>query len=288
MTFALAKLTWQRSAILPALVLTIAVLTGCGTIGDRISAADQTARSARMVRSVVRTNDFLIVTYARLDRPGEPLSVYVEGDGRAWVTPRQLSMNPTPLQPVALDLAVRDRAANVIYVARPCQYVTSAEDPRCEESYWSHRRFAPEVVRAVSQAIEFHRQRAGSTAIDLVGFSGGGAVAALVAAERSDVRSLRTVAGNLDHVALHSYHKVTQLRGSLNALDVAARLAALPQIHYVGGEDKVVPPFVAQSFARAVGPTTCLKTTIVAGAAHESGWADQWGRLLRDVPSCSR
>ena len=260
-------------------------LAACAGVEDRIKSAETVAARAGFSRQSVRADSFDLVAFERIKEKGGALTVYIEGDGKAWSTRTMISTNPTPEKPVALELAVRDPAPNVVYIARPCQYLETGQDARCTEAMWTSRRFAPEVVAATGQAIDHFKRRAGAEVIHLVGFSGGGAVAALAAAKRSDMASLRTVAGNLDHVALHHHHKVSQLRGSLNALDVARALARLPQIHYSGTRDEIVPAFIARRFADAAGDRACIRLVSVA-AAHESGWAEAWPGLARTVPSC--
>ncbi|MEO5375558.1 MAG: alpha/beta hydrolase [Alphaproteobacteria bacterium] len=257
-------------------------------MADRVSHAESIARAASFTRSGIRTDGFLLTAFSRLAPSGkaESLTVYIEGDGLAWVTRTQLSTNPTPANPTALQLAVQDRAPSVVYLARPCQYTDPASDPKCQPTYWSGRRFAEEVIASTNQAIDQVKARSGARRLHLVGYSGGGAVAALVAARRDDVASLRTVAGNLDHVALHRHHKVTQLTESLNAVNVAKSLKGLPQRHYAGADDTVVPPFIAEGFARAVADSRCVRAITVRGANHHDGWVALWPSLLRQPVAC--
>jgi len=105
-------------------------------------------------------------------------------------------------------------------------------------------------------------------------------VAVLVAAQRSDVASIRTVAGNLDHVTLHRRKEVSPLTGSLNAADVAAQVSAIPQIHYVGAEDDIIGAYVAESYRRRAGTSNCIAIQIISGASHTGGWDDMWSSLV--------
>jgi len=123
------------------------------------------------------------------------------------------------------------------------------------------------------------------TRINLVGYSGGGAVAVLVAARRRDVISIRTVAGNLDHDEVNRIHQVSPMPGSLNAIDVAPQLASIPQLHFSGADDDTVPPAIADRFRAAAGGR-CVKSLVVPGASHESGWPERWPGLLAMRPSC--
>ncbi|HAX91257.1 MAG TPA: alpha/beta hydrolase, partial [Rhodospirillaceae bacterium] len=147
------------------------------------------------------------------------------------------------------------------------------------------KRFAPEVIASVDQTITALVGKNMTPTIDLVGYSGGGAVAVLVAAQRRDVRSIRTIAGNLDHEAVNALHEVSRMAGSLNAIDVAGRVATIPQIHFSGSADDIVPSSVAQRFLeRAASP--CVRTETVRGASHEEGWHVVWPALLKHAPTC--
>jgi pimeloyl-ACP methyl ester carboxylesterase len=119
----------------------------------------------------------------------------------------------------------------------------------------------------------------------LVGYSGGGAVAALVAARRNDVSSLRTLAGYMDHVSLNREVGVTPLKGSLDPIKAAPRLRLIPQIHFSGKKDKVIPKWVAKRFSRAVGNKNCTFVRLV-NATHEKGWERVWQNIGSKIPAC--
>ena len=79
---------------------------------------------------------FVLKGYAK-DGPGKDLVVYIEGDGRAWRSRRVPSDDPTPRDPLAFRLAVRDPAPKVLYLGRPCQYVSPKSWRRCEPRFWT-------------------------------------------------------------------------------------------------------------------------------------------------------
>jgi pimeloyl-ACP methyl ester carboxylesterase len=140
----------------------------------------------------------------------------------------------------------------------------------------------------MDQAVGRFARDAQSTGIDLIGYSGGGAVAALIAARRQDVKSLRTVAGNLDPNGLNEYHEVSPLdERSLDPMAIAAKLAAIPQYHFTGTEDPVVPALIAENFSKRSGKSACIHILPVRGADHVNGWAEAWSRLLALPLSCS-
>ncbi|OAN54699.1 hypothetical protein A6A04_12155 [Paramagnetospirillum marisnigri] len=275
----------MRSSAKALVTVVLAALSGCSSVEDRNGLADSIGARAGMARTVVAAERFNLLAYIRAQSPGQSLTVYFEGDGKGWVGGRP-PINPTPTDPLALRLAAQDGSGNVAYVARPCQFVDLDREARCDESYWTGRRYAPEVVDAMNRAVDHLKARSRASAVDLVGYSGGGAIAVLVASRRTDVASIRTVAGNLDHVALHANHGVSQMPQSLNAIDVAPALARVPQVHYSGGRDPWVPPFVASRYAVRAGADSCVKSETFSGATHTEGWVEQWRMVVKDRPRC--
>ena len=275
----------------PVLVLLVALqLAGCAAgelfLFDRHGLADRIGASAGLVKTLVTAKPFVLTAYHRIAKPGEALTVYIEGDGQAWLSRSQLAADPTPTDPIALRLAALDSSSNVVYLARPCHYTEPRLDPFCRPVYWSNKRFAGEVIAAMDQAVEQFRRHSRAREVHLVGYSGGGAVATLLAARRRDVASLRTVAGYLDHVTLNRHQRVSALTGSLNPIDFAPALATLPQRHFVGSDDRVVPPFIAEGFARRTPASPCIRVTVIEDVAHAKGWVERWPDLLTMPVTC--
>jgi pimeloyl-ACP methyl ester carboxylesterase len=184
---------------------------------------------------------------------------------------------------LGLQLAVADRGPNVVYLARPCQF--TREDPSCDVRYWTTRRYAPEVVTSLSDAMAALEGEAPHQPVDLIGYSGGGALAVLVAARRHDVRSLRTIAANLDVEGVNALHHVSSMPESLNPIELVAAVRAVPQIHFNGSRDSVVPPDIAKRFADAIGGS-CTMTQSIDGMTHDGDWARLWPQLLQQTPHC--
>ena len=264
-----------------ALASVLLALGGC--VLDRDGTANDLARPVGLTRRIVPTGDFALTAFVRLDAPGRPVTVYIEGDGLGYRDRTLPSLDPTPAHPVGLALAAADRSTNVVYLARPCQYTPPQLNPRCDIPYWTRKRFAPEIIAAISRAID--QVVARGSPVNLVGYSGGGAVAVLVAARRGDVASIRTLAGNLDTEEVNKIHGVDPMPDSLNPIEFAVQVASIPQIHFSGGDDETVPTAIADRFRHAVGGT-CVKTVSVPGATHTSGWQERWPNLLGMVPGC--
>lgn len=283
------------TAIKKALLTLIAfaalcLLSACLTtsIGDRVTLAENIAASAHMIKREINAAPFVLTSFERISSGNDQktATLYIEGDGLAWVNRRTPSLNPTPKNPVALKLAARDPAANVVYLARPCQYSPIGPDSFCTRPYWTSHRFAPEVIQAANTALENIKARHNIKQFHLVGFSGGAAVALLLASHRNDIASIRTVAGNLDHEHFNQIHKVSAMPESLNPVDIARHIADIPQHHFIGSDDKIITAALYKSFSRAAGQSTCLKMTIASGASHGKGWEEQWPALLQEPVRC--
>ena len=280
------------TAILPA-CLVLLTLAACAGVEDRRDSVSRLANGAGLHAQALPGGIFRLQTFYRLqpmygETTDASLRVYIEGDGFAWINRNRISLDPTPRNPVALKLAAADRGVPLLYVARPCQFAGIGSNPRCTQQYWTSHRFAPEVIEATSAVIDQVKKAVGATAIELVGFSGGGAVAVLVAARRTDVTSIRTVAGNLDHATLNRRKQVSPLSGSLNAADVAEHVSTIPQIHFVGAEDEIIGAYVAESYRSHAAARNCITIQTVSGASHGDGWEDMWPRLLAlQLPNCN-
>jgi dienelactone hydrolase len=280
----------ERFPIRAVLLAAALCLGACATPTprERFEDAQRLGRDAGFATSTVRTTKLPTVSFVKDGPAAADIVVYLEGDGFAFVTPYLPSEDPTPINPVALKLAMRDARPRIVYIARPCQYVGDLRSTNCQTRDWTTHRYSEDIVQAVNAALDAELRRKPAQAVHLVGFSGGGAVAILLAARRSDVRSIVTVAGNLDHRLHSQIHNLAPLSGSLDPTAVARNIAAIPQIHYVGGDDRVVPRAVGESFVRALPNAACARLEIVAGATHTEPWVERWPAFLARVPECRR
>ena len=256
--------------------------TACTTLPtpqERHRTADALVQYANWEPLALETTPFWLLAYVpQRFATSEQLTVYIEGDGLAWITPSLPSDDPTPNNPVALRLALNHPDGNAAYLARPCQYGGAAQLP-CKQDDWTSARFAPEVVAASDQAIDQLKARFGAERLTLVGYSGGGAVAALVAARRTDVERLITVAGNLDHAAWTQTLRLRPLSGSLNPADEIQRLAPVRQWHFVGGKDRVITPELVQGYADRFPAGSQPVVRIEPDFDHHCCWVEHWARL---------
>ena len=227
------------------------------------------------------TENFVLQTYVpRLLKITDTVTVYIEGDGLAWINTSTPSSNPTPTSPLALKLALRDDSPSA-YIARPCQYIELNQSPLCEQKFWTSDRFSPEVIRSTNQAIDEIKRQFSAKKIILVGYSGGGAVAALVAARRLDIIRLITIAGNLDHRTWTQLHHSSPLTNSLNPVDDIDSLKNIPQTHFVGGKDMIVSENVARAYVSKFPIDSKPSIVVMPEFDHACCWESSWPQLKR-------
>jgi pimeloyl-ACP methyl ester carboxylesterase len=206
------------------------------------------------------------------------VTIYVESDGAPWRFADEPPADPTPAKPMVLRMAVADPSAAVAYLARPCQYLRETDLRKCDPQLWMRGRYSSEVVAAMSDAVDQIKKNSGAARVDLVGYSGGGAMAALIAERRSDVSCLVTIAAPLDTDAWTDALGVSRLDLSLNPADAAAGLRNVRQTHFRGMRDKQVPASTSQRFlGRVSGATVIDKEKF----DHLCCWEDEWKELRR-------
>jgi Poly(3-hydroxyalkanoate) synthetase len=205
------------------------------------------------------------------------LVVYLEGDGRGVIKGR-VTQDPTPSRAMGFELARSDPAPAVLYLARIGQF-QSAQTGQKYQAYWSNKRLAEEAVQAAGQAIDEAKARLGARRIHLIGYSGGGGLAILLAERRSDVASLSTVAGLLDTYWWVREQNYQPLTGSLNPADQAARLTSLPQVHFYGRDDSIIPPDMSAHF-QTLAPFTNFQR-VGLDTNHWKAWPELWPGLLK-------
>lgn len=268
----------MRLAYLAAMTLA----AGCATPpspAERANTANRLAAAHGWQAQSLNAGHFRVRAYLPVASASDQLVVYLEGDGLAWLTPTHPSNDPTPVQPLALQLALAQPSGTAAYLARPCQYM--ATQPNCALRYWTDARFAAEVVDSLDQAIEQLKTRYAARSLVLVGYSGGGTLALLLAARRTDVQRIITVAGNLDPDAWADFHHLRPLRQSLNPTLQRAALAHIPQQHLSGEHDQVVPTALTLRFNDVYPAGAASRVLRFADYDHQCCWARDWPQIWR-------
>jgi len=258
---------------------------------QRTDLAQRQARAANLDWSARHAGIFKIATAIRRANHSERIHVYIEGDGHAWKTRSRPSTDPTPRRPISLELATKDTHPSVVYIGRPCQYLSTADLANCAPQYWTSHRYSQEVVSAINQILDEIATSIGDKAtpsLILIGYSGGGTIAAILSATRVDINGLITVGANLDHRRWTTFHGVSPLHGSMSIDAQLPRLAKVRQCHLFGEQDSTTPPHLAETLLSRVAEIAepgIVRWSTVENFKHSCCWTEIWPKALHQCIS---
>jgi len=204
----------------------------------------------------------------------EELHVYIEGDGTPWIRGTGIAADPTPKKPLTLRLMKRDRAFSA-HVGRPCYF--GVQDAACTPAMWTSRRYSPEVVTSMRAVIRKLLDEHGAKKLVLIGHSGGGTLAVLLAPRFEETIGVITIGANLDVAAWTAFHGYTPLADSLNPVELAPLPPRIRQLHLAGGRDRNVPPKLAEKAAERLGS----RLAVTSRFDHDCCWERRWPEILR-------
>jgi hypothetical protein len=253
---------------------------GCVTPMSRVA---HLARVAGFQEDLVTGSRFRHRIYRREAHGADAssvLHVYIEGDGQPFLSRTTVALDPTPREPLMLRLMALDPARS-LYLGRPC-YFDLSHDPGCDPSFWTVRRFSPEVVDSLAVVLRSEMIRANAREVELYGHSGGGTLAVLLAARVASVTRVVTIGATLDTAAWCALHGYTPLLGSLNPAELGPNPELPRVLHLVGSQDTNTPPELVESAAARIGASSSVR--IVRGYTHNCCWEKIWGRVLRGDP----
>ncbi len=214
--------------------------------------------SSQFEAKQIETGHFSIAVWEKNTiQKGQPLHIYFEGDG-----------NPNPSHKIAFDFAKKDSFSNVIYVARPCQWVN---DKICSQKpqIYKEARFHPEIMKEMQELTEYLIRKHHAPSVTLIGYDGG-AVIALNMASRVQTDKVITIAGITDILAYNTYHDLPEVDPDDidNPADNLALLEQIPQVHYVGKDDNITPRRLVERFvARMKNPKSAV-VKVVPSTGH--------------------
>jgi len=261
-----------------AILLAASATSGCMSAQARF---DARVHAAGLTRDIVRGAAFDHLIVRNGGQAAGALHVYIEGDGTPWRSIAQPSDDPTPRNPLAFELMLRDPHES-IYVGRPCYF--GAMSTGCDPRLWTHQRYSDSVIESMAAAITVARGSRDTRPVILLGHSGGGVLAVLLAHRVNDVIAIVTVAANLDVAEWATFHGYSSLAGSLDP----ARLAredgrnAIPERHFVGSDDRVVPPWIVRSYGKNRAGVTITEWP---GFDHVCCWTSVWLDIVATLPN---
>lgn len=231
--------------------------------------------------TVLSGKTFLHRIYRRdIVEPQQCLRVFIEGDGTPWATRDHVASDPTPRNPILLRIATKVPGA-ALYLGRPC-YFGLNESAGCGAEDWTFGRFAPDVIASMTAVIErqAHAQKANRVA--LVGHSGGGTLATLIAPRLAVPTSLVTIGAPLDVAAWTTRHAYTPLFLSLDPATQPALPPSILQLHLIGGSDNNIPADLQRQY---LVRNPQAQQRILPGVEHDlTGWSDDaWADYLEHL-----
>lgn len=205
------------------------------------------------------------------------LNVYIEGDGQPILQEKYIAHDPTSQTLLMMDMMALDNSA-ALYLGRPC-YMGKAYAEECTNQYWTIHRYSPIVVDSMVAAVR--QFITPDLKLRLIGHSGGGVLAVLMAEHLPEVQTVVTIAAPLDIEAWTGLHRYTPLVGSLNPIVREPLPSSIMQLHLSGGADKNVPAWIVDSFTRR------QKNAVhnsYPDNSHICCWASVWPQILDNLP----
>jgi len=226
----------------------------------------------RFTHFVYRSRAFHIA-----NAPTEPLLVYLDGDGTPGTGHgAEPSVDPTPHNPLALSLLMQSTRP-AIYLTRPC-YNALHNQPGCDNTLWTSARYSSEVVTSMAKALTRYAHEQGNPSLIIVGYSGGGALAMLMAPLTPQLQGIITVAANLDTQAWTAAHNYLPLERSLNPANLDD--LPIPIIHLVGEQDTNVSPSILTDYFNRHPRAQVWR---YASFDHRCCWVAEWPTLLEQA-----
>jgi pimeloyl-ACP methyl ester carboxylesterase len=207
---------------------------------------------------------------------GDLLVVFIDGDGSPWLeSGHRIASDPVLRVPLALELAAIT-PSSVLYLGRPC-YLMPVRGAECNEKMWSAERYSAAVVASMTAAAATYIAEHDVGRVLLVGYSGGGTLAVLMAREVPNVVGIVTVAGNLDPDAWTRLHGYLPLEGSLNPAMEAPLSLSLKQWYLTGQRDTNVPSVATEKYMQRV-PSE--RVWSYPRFDHVCCWVQAWPRIF--------
>jgi len=229
--------------------------------------------------------------------PANEIVVVIEGDGRPWKGPGVLALDPSPPEPLMLGW-YQQWQGNAIYLGRPCYFgAKELQPPRppvviqtslrlntCDPYWFSMGRYSQPVIQSMVNVLKGLLPR--GARVVLLGHSGGGTLAMLVASQFEQVTAVMTLAGNLNVGQWVRYHGYTPLYGSLDPATEALLPPDIEQLHMANqGDTEILPEWIEVETKRQSGlyiqwPEKTDESLTLPG--HQD-WRARWNDINREI-----
>lgn len=270
----------SRNLTPSALVLWVSfsLLSACATPSQNFQ---RLSEELGLTRQALLSSDFLHYIYFKPEHAGDRLKhrdkhlhIYLEGDGKPWLSRNMVSADPTPRNPLALKLMAMDTKPS-IYLNRPC-YGERLNTYKCNPLIWTHQRYSATVVNSMSAVLKQYLQQNSISSVSFIGYSGGGVLAMLLANQFPQTHTVVTIAANLDTEAWTRFHGYSPLKGSLNPTEQTPLSPNIRQLHFIGANDNNVPKQLVQKFLQN---QTNSRVVIMKKFDHICCWEQEWPKI---------
>ena len=246
-------------------VLGLLGISGCSSTSFKSTVE----RNPEVEYQVIKTSTFPLSSAVRVTQR-DSIRIYLGGDGIPWKGGTKNS-NPSGTSRLAFELFLQDNKATH-YISRPC-YDIGPMPADCRASLWTSDRYSQEVIAVLAEAI---MQIAGNSGIELVGYSGGGTLAVLLAQQLHQVTKVLTLGANLDHTAWTNFHGTPALSGSENPAVNGGHIRG-KELHLFGQKDLEVPATINQ---RYFDNNPSANVGVIDNFDHRCCWLERWPEIL--------
>lgn len=257
----------------------VILLSACATPSERFADA---ASAMGFYDKVVETDRFAHRIYSHAgagkNTGSKILHVYLDGDGTPWQQKRWIADDPTARNPMILKLMGQDSTPSIL-LGRPCYHGFSHTEP-CRHKFWTSHRYSRPVVESMAAALNLWLEASDFNEIVLIGYSGGGTLAVLIAPYIHNVKAVVTVAANLDVKAWSEFHGYLPINDSLNPAAESELPPMIRQLHLAGGKDDNVPPFISEAFVKARNGAQVI---VYSDFDHQCCWIEAWPAILGKI-----
>jgi pimeloyl-ACP methyl ester carboxylesterase len=258
-------------------VCLLLMLQGCSSPWMRlIHSAQQAGVSHKVMSGAGFTHAVFVKTEAT--SVFAPVVVFIEGDGMPWRNLGwQPSPDPRPLNALAFKLFLHT-PGTAWYITRPC-YDDSLLTAVCNSSVWTDARYSAANVSSMVVALRRFATEQQVKQLLLVGYSGGGTLAVLMATQMPEVVGVVTIAANLDQVAWAQAHRYSPLVGSLNPATDTQELS-VRHVALQGLSDSNVP---VQTLSGFITTHPATQWWYLKDYDHVCCWERDWSSLWPQV-----
>jgi predicted alpha/beta hydrolase family esterase len=263
--------------------LVLALFWGCALSPEKIQSSlchDCTFKTLQPEASIP-----LYIALRNIKNPDhvDMLHVYLEGDGRPWRRHGLMpATNPSSHSLTALSLMMLDDQASV-YLNRPC-YGRQRLVKGCTAALWTQGRYSQNVVNSLTTALESLKTQMPKAKIILIGHSGGGTLAMLLA-QKIQVAGIITLGANLDHRQWTEYFGYLPLDQSLDFMRFSPLPSHIPRWHLAMKNDVQVPYWMTEQAAQK---DPLARFILFPEGDHQCCWAQHWPIILKEFKSQSK